>query len=73
MAIKAVFQWIYALDFHTVLIFLALFTVLFCLLHLKLHAYRFWKFTAGAALLVWAGVVVLQTVIQREHTVFSEP
>lgn len=32
MSIKAVFQWIYCMDFHDVLILLAIFTVLFCML-----------------------------------------
>ena len=73
MSIKAVFQWIYCMDFHDVLILLAIFTVLFCIAQVKFRKHRFWKPILFVVLISWASIVIGQTIIGRTLETTLEP
>lgn len=73
MSLNAVFQWIYCMDFHDVLILLAIFTVLFCIAQAKFRKHRFWKPILFVVLISWASIVIGQTIIGRTSERTLEP
>lgn len=73
MSLNAVFQWIYCMDFHDVLILLAIFTVLFCIAQAKFRKHKFWKPILFVVLISWASIVIGQTIIGRTSERTLEP
>lgn len=73
MPLNAVFKWIYCLDFHEVLVLLAFFTGLFCIVHGKFGQYRFWKPIIIAMLIIWAYIVLVQTILWRTPDTTLKP
>lgn len=63
--LKSIFLWIYCMDFHKILILLAIFSGLFYTAWAKFNCRRFWKAAVLAALLTWAAVVIAQTILLR--------
>lgn len=73
MPLNAVFKWIYCLDFHEVLVLLAFFTGLFCIVCGKFSQYRFWKPIIIAMLIIWAYIVLVQTILWRTPDTTLKP
>ena len=71
--LKAIFLWIYCMDFREVLLLLAAFTGLYYLAMAKLSRRRLWKPAVILLLLIWAASAAAQTVFQRTPDVFRQP
>lgn len=66
--LQSLFLWIYRMDFHEVLILLAVCTGLFYAVYVRFHSRRFWMAAVITLLLIWAAAVVAQTVLLRTPT-----
>lgn len=73
MSLNAVFLWIYCMDFHDVLILLVIVTGLFCVMQVKLSQHRFWKPGLFVLLMIWAFIVIVQTILWRTSGPALEP
>lgn len=71
--LKSIFLWIYCMDFHKILLLLAIFTGLFYAAWAKFSYRRFWKAAVLITLLAWAAVVIGQTLLWREPNYSLEP
>lgn len=63
--LKAIILWIYRMDFHEVLILLAVFTAIFYASGMKLDRRKVWNPVVILMLLLWAAAVLTQTVFYR--------
>lgn len=71
--LKAIYIWIYCLDFHEALILLAAFTGLFYVAKVKLGQKRIWKIAVILVLVMWAASVIIQTIFQRTPDISLQP
>ena len=71
--LKAIFMWIYRMDFHEALILLTAFTGLFYAAKVKLGQKRIWKLAVILGLVMWATSVVIQTIFQRTSDASLQP
>lgn len=71
--LKAIYIWIYCVDFHEALILLAAFTGLFYVAKVKLGQKRIWKIAVILVLLMWAASVIIQTIFQRTPDISLQP
>lgn len=71
--LKAIFMWIYRMDFYEVLLLLAAFTGLFDYAMVKFSRRRIWKPAVVLVLLLWAASVAAQTVFRRTPDAFLQP
>lgn len=71
--LKAIFMWIYRMDFHEALILLAVFTGLFYAAGVIWGQKRIWKLAVILALFMWATSVVIQTIFQRTSDASLQP
>ena len=71
--LKAIFMWIYRMDFHEALILLTAFTGLFYAAKVKLGQKRIWKLAVILGLFMWATSVVIQTIFQRTPDASLQP
>ena len=71
--LKAIFLWIYRMDFHEALILLAVFTGLFYAAGVIWGQKRIWKSAVILALFIWAASVVIQTIFQRTPDASLQP
>ena len=71
--LKAIYIWIYCVDFHEALILLAAFTGLFYVAKVKLGQKRIWKIAVILVLLMWAASVIIQTIFHRTPDISLQP
>lgn len=71
--LKAIFMWIYCMDFHETLILLTAFTGLFYATREKVGQQRIWKLAMILVLFIWATAVIIQTIFQRTPDVSLQP
>lgn len=71
--LKAIFMWIYCMDFHEALILLTTFTGLLYAAKVKLGLQRIWKLAVILGLFMWAASVVIQTIFQRTPDASLQP
>lgn len=71
--LKAIFLWIYRMDFYEALIVLAAFTGLFYAAGVIWGQKRIWKSAVILALFIWAASVVIQTIFQRTPDASLQP
>ena len=71
--LKAIFMWVYCMDFYEVLILLSAFTGFFYAAKVKFGQRIIWKLAVILGLFMWATSVIVQTIFQRTPDASLQP